>query len=246
MRPCQFFWQIFLPIFFEAHRRWDPANIFCKYLGQYFFEAHHRWGPADIFQLVTKLENPSWTKTHTDWSKFSCSFFCEYSWCGTKELLAWDNIDQFLHKIRSSTVKFFLESSEYCDKLVYEKIEEKNTLLHWIVSIQGCVRMLQSCLYQQKGNWNIAIVWTYSSGHLYSHWNNCQLIRDGDVVLNEGIFEQSVAKKLLHNCQRFQISVTFVWSPTASLYGLSTLIMFKEILWICAEVAHNCHSTNSD
>jgi len=125
MRPCQFFWQIFLPIFFEAHRRWDPANIFCKYLGQYFFEAHHRWGPADIFQLVTKLENPSWTKTHTDWSKFSCSFFCEYSWCGTKELLAWDNIDQFLHKIRSSTVKFFLESSEYCDKLVYEKIEEK-------------------------------------------------------------------------------------------------------------------------
>jgi len=181
---------------FETRRRWDPANIFCKYLGQYFFEAHHRWGPADIFQLVTKLENPSWTKTHTDWSKFSCSFFCEYSWCGTKELLAWDNIDQFLHKIRSSTVKFFLESSEYCDKLVYEKIEEKNTLLHWIVSIQGCVRMLQSCLYQQKGNWNIAIVWTYSSGHLYSHWNNCQLIRDGDVMFNEGIFEQSVAKKI--------------------------------------------------
>jgi len=140
MRPCQFFWQIFLPIFFEAHRRWDLANIFCKYLGQYFFEAHHRWGPADIFQLVTKLENPSWTKTHTDWSKFSCSFFCEYSWCGTKELLAWDNIDQFLHKIRSSTVKFFLESSEYCDKLVYEKIEEKKTLYY-------------IGLYQYKGAW---------------------------------------------------------------------------------------------
>ena len=71
----QFFWQIFLPIFLEAHHRWDPATIFCKYLGQYFFEAHHRWGPANIFQLVTKLGNPSWTKTqNTDWFKFPCSF----------------------------------------------------------------------------------------------------------------------------------------------------------------------------
>ena len=39
-------------------------------------------------------------------------FLCEYNRCGTKELLASDNIDQFLHKIRSLTVKFFLEPSE--------------------------------------------------------------------------------------------------------------------------------------
>ena len=47
---------------------------------------------------------------------------------------------------------------------------------------------------KKKDNWNV--VWTYSSGYLYSHWNNCQLIRDGDVVLNEKIFDYSVAKKI--------------------------------------------------
>ena len=92
---------VFLAIFF--------ANIFCKYLGQYFWGSSPMRSSRYFPTGHKKFENPGWTKTHTDWSKFSCSF--SVSIIGVVQKSCWHQtiVINFLHKIRSLTVKFLLE-----------------------------------------------------------------------------------------------------------------------------------------